>query len=342
MRQIMIGCALVATLAGCSNPLQDIPKLSDVEVPQQVGQADIAAQPEASDVPILDAATASDVPLDGADSGDLELVAVPSERALVAEPRRGLLGFFGRKADGVTEQTALAVEPVKALDVTGDESVAEADLAQSVEAEIQLAAMIPQEPVDATPAAKPRGVFGLLGGGGAKAKALNGPKPGDPDYDMVGADQRVPYGEIARACDVSRSDMGQKSETYKQLGKAFALYDTAPETTQQRSFYMTGFADGCPRKFSAALVMFSSPETYEAIHYSSAGATQPTSETDRAYEKIKSKVCRVRKGKPCGSKMKTLARNTVFMSVYERFGNSPRWKTFLLHDGAVVAVDVKG
>lgn len=164
MRQIMIGCTLVATLAGCSNPLQDIPKLSDVEVPQQVGQADIAAQPEASDVPILDAATASDLPLDGADSGDLE-VAVPTERALVAEPRRGLLGFFRRKADGVTEQTALDVEPVKALDVTGDESVAEADLAQSVEAEIQLAAMIPQEPVVATPAAKPRGVFGLLGGG---------------------------------------------------------------------------------------------------------------------------------------------------------------------------------
>ena len=68
---------------------------------------------------------------------------------------------------------------------------------------------------------------------------------------------------------------------------------------------------------------------------------QPYSTTDAAYETLKSRVCGVGKGKPCGSSMSRLARNTAFVSVYETFGSNPEWKTILLHDGEVVETDIR-
>jgi hypothetical protein len=40
--------------------------------------------------------------------------------------------------------------------------------------------------------------------------------------------------------------------------------------------------------------------------------------------------------------MLRFARNTAFVSVYERFGSNPVWKTILLHDGEVIETDIRG
>ena len=153
---------------------------------------------------------------------------------------------------------------------------------------------------------------------------------------------RLPYGQIARVCNVPRRKLGKKIEGYPERRSTYDLYDSDPNASSARTFYLTGFDDGCARQFTAALVIFGSPESYEQIHYGPSGEAQPILDTDKAYERVKRRVCGVRKGKPCGSKMRRLERDTVFVSVYERFGSNPRWKNILLHDGEVVAMDMKG
>ncbi len=88
--------------------------------------------------------------------------------------------------------------------------------------------------------------------------------------------------------------------------------------------------------------MFGSPETHEQLRYGLPSKVQPYSTTDAAYETLKSRICRVGKGKPCGSAMSRLSRDTVFVSVYGTFGSNPVWKTILLHDGTVIETDIRG
>lgn len=202
-----------------------------------------------------------------------------------------------------------------------------------------------------------RGLLGILGGRADRVtsgddgpelaaaskprRAGSAPRPGAVDYREVPLGTKLPYGEIARVCNAPKRKLGNKVEGYPDRGSRYILYDGQPGETSAHSFYLTGFKDNCARTFTAALVLFGSPESYEKIHYGPSGESQPLSESDKAYEKIKRRVCGVRKGKPCGSKMKKLSRSTVFLSVYERFGSNPRWKNILLHDGEVIAVDMK-
>ncbi|ASP18958.1 hypothetical protein ANTHELSMS3_00233 [Antarctobacter heliothermus] len=243
-----LGLCLGLLLAGCGDPLSDVPRYSDVPLADDAGQADVLA-PDAPRAPVTDDA-----------------------------PQRGLLGLFGAKAAAAT----------------GDDDAP-----------------------------------GRL------------PRPGAPDAREVSLGVTLPYGELARVCGVPNRKLGKKIEGYPEKGSQYVLYDSVPGTTTPRTFYLTGFKDRCARQFTAALVIFGAPESYEQLHYGPSGAELPVSSTDAAYEKVKSRVCRVRKGKPCGSKMRTLARDTVFVSVYERFGSNPRWKNILLHDGEVEAVDLK-
>lgn len=184
------------------------------------------------------------------------------------------------------------------------------------------------------------GCGGLGGGGGFDGAAA--PEPGDPDFRQVAFGTALPYGEIARSCAAPEGQLGTQVGAWPEGGRGYRLYDTAPGGTGLRSFYLTGFADGCPRQFSAALVIFASPESYEQLRYSPAGRDLPVSDTDRAYEEVKRRVCGVAPGQPCGKRMAKLQANTVFLSVYERFGDNPAWKTILLHDGGIAAADVKG
>ncbi|WP_299784665.1 hypothetical protein [uncultured Marivita sp.] len=278
-------------LAGCAtDPLRDVPRLSEADVSDADAQAAIRAEP--GDTPLAETSTGS--AQDSAIGG-----AAPDA------PRGGLLGFLSRAA-----REAQTPEGEDATDV---------------------AAIPPQTQSDA-PAP------GLFGGG----RSSNGPKPGDPDYQIVEMGTVLPYGTLARVCNVPTRQLGTRVERYPERRSTYAIYDSQPGNTAPHTFYVTGFDDGCARQFTAALAMFGSPETHEQLRYGLPSQVQPYSSTDAAYETLKSRVCRVGKGKPCGSAMSRLARDTVFVSVYERFGSNPVWKTILLHDGEVVETDIRG
>lgn len=318
-------------LAGCaSDPLRDVPRLSDTDVSDSEIQAALRGEPDiVPEEPVASAeperrslfgrlfrGTAEDAqsvelvaedmpeaaPVVSEDATEPELaettepVNEPAPIATAAAPRRGLLGFLSRAAQEARTEDG-----------------------------VQLAAVPPQTQTDATPAAPARG-----------------PNPGAPDYMIVPAGTVLPYGTLARVCDVATRDLGTRVERYPESGSVYALYDSQPGTITPHTFYLTGFDDGCARQFTAALALFGSPETHEQLRYGLPSKVQPYSSTDAAYETLKSQVCRVAKNKPCGSSMSRLARNTAFVSVYETFGSNPEWKTILLHDGEVVETDIRG
>ena len=59
--------------------------------------------------------------------------------------------------------------------------------------------------------------------------------------------------------------------------------------------------------------MFGAPSMHEQLRYGQPSEEYPYSDTDKAYEKIKSQICRVGKRKPCGSAISRLERDTVFI-----------------------------
>ncbi|MCC1493933.1 hypothetical protein [Cognatishimia sp. F0-27] len=307
--------ASVLALTACSDPLAELPRLSETEMADELPRAEMQADPNA---PTVDAVA--------------ETTPVPEE---AAAPRGGLLGFFQRRADAAKAEddteVADAAEPAAArTPATGDDT--------------------PEASVDETVAENTGGggLFGGMltraaaGGGGASGSSGRGPAPGAPDYEQVGPGVTLPYGKIARLCGVPLRSLGTRIMRYPDSGRArYALYDSTPNSTSQRNFYLTGFDDGCARQFTAALVLFGDPEIYEQIRYGPASGSQPVSETDEAYERLKSRVCRVRKGQPCGARINRMSSSTVFVSIYERFGSTPRWKNLLVHDGEVLALDIK-
>ena len=321
MRAYPVLMVALFSLAACSAPLERVPRLSDVEVSETAGQAE---------------ALPTDVPEALADA--------PAPAIAEADkPRGGLLGFLRRQADAATDgddaPSDVPATPELAGPPEGGEPPSETVLAAA-----------PRPAATAEPAPRRGLLGGLLGGSGADRSESGGrdsrrrarePNPGDPDYQQVGPGVTLPYGQIARLCGVSAARLGKKVNQYPDRGGKCKLYDSAPGGQGMRSFFVTGFDDGCARQFSAALVIFGTPEIYEQIRYGAPSGTQPVAETDRAYEALKSRVCRVGRGKPCGSRMTQLARDTVFLSIYERFGTNARWKNLLLHDGAVMALDVK-
>lgn len=207
---------------------------------------------------------------------------------------------------------------------------------------VQKVALVPEAEAEPAPkaepaVAKPRAKRGGLFGPRAKT-----PKPGSPDYEQVGPGVTLPYGKMARLCGVSAARLGKKVEKFPASGRGYTLYDSKPGSTGQRSFFVTGFDDGCARQFTAALALFASPEMHEQIRYGLPSRGRAFTSADKAYEGVKTKVCRVARGKPCGAKMDKLSKNTAFISVYERFGGGSGWKNILLHDGQVSAMDVRG
>ncbi|MCK0149695.1 hypothetical protein MWU54_06650 [Marivita sp. S6314] len=306
-------------LAGCaSDPLQGVPRLSEADVSEQEIQSALR--------------------------GDAET----TEPVVTTEPERRT-GFFGRLLGGPAPSFAEPAETAIPTQTSEPEPVATAEAtpppyqpqggllgflsraANSARAAedtdpVELAAAPPQTATDATP---------------NRRSSRRGPKPGAPDYQVVEMGTVLPYGVLARVCNVRNSQLGKRVEQYPERRSAYAIYDSNPGNTAPHTFYVTGFDDGCVRQFTAALAMFGSPQTHEQLRYGLPSQVQPYSQTDAAYERLKSRVCRVGRGKPCGSAMTRLARNTVFVSVYERFGSNPVWKTILLHDGEVVETDIR-
>lgn len=302
-------------LAGCaSDPLESVPRLSDTDVSATEIQAAIRAE-EA----------------EGAE-------------AETDTSQRGLFGqLFGGSPAPVTDGPADVAE-----DTGQAEPVATAAAEPSAPARGGLLGFLQRAASGARASDSTAVELAALPSGQTDAPASSdpaaqagAPQKGDPDYRIVSLGTALPYGTLARVCDVRTRELGRRVERYPERSGMYAIYDSDPGNTEPHTFYVTGFKDGCARQFTAALALFGSTETHERLRYGLPAKVQPYSATDAAYERLKSRICRVGRGKPCGAALPRLSRNTVFVSVYENFGSNPVWKTILIHDGEVVETDIR-
>ena len=178
------------------------------------------------------------------------------------------------------------------------------------------------------------GLLGLFGGGSNSVPAGDGPDAREVAFGTV-----LPHGEIARVCAAKGKPLGQLVEAARARG--FALHDSAPGATGARTFYITGFSDGCPRQLTAGAAMLSDASSYESYRFGPAAGTLPRAATDAAYDRVKSGVCRVGAAAPCGRKIGKLDASTFFVTAYTGRPGDGRWSEYLIHDGAVMAAALK-
>ncbi|MEP4198830.1 MAG: hypothetical protein ABJL99_24665 [Aliishimia sp.] len=230
-----------------------------------------------------------------------------------AVKRQGLLGgLFGNKQDAQDVTVRRSPEPTVEVE------------------DVKVASLTPEETTQEPPSKRRAARFNSRG---------DAPRKG-PDKVDVSFGDVLPFGTIARVCDAKNEPLGRKLEKAGS-GKGYALFDSNAGSTAPRTFYVTGFSDGCPRQFTAALALFGEPAMHEQLRYGRPSEKYPYSTTDKAYEKVKSAICKVSRREPCGSKISTLEKNTVFISTYERFTDNGRWADILVHDGTVLAAALK-
>ncbi len=326
---------LVLGLAACSDPLAGVDRLSEVDV--------VATDPAAAALPDADEVAREGFLGTSAAEGEVP-EGVPVPEARVEPPKSGgfLRGLINRAAaadpaaaiaaDVAAKQSEGVVIETTAVTTTGSASDT-----VPVEAPVELAALTP-ETLSPREELKPRrSGFGLFGGGAAKPKK-DAPRTG-PDTQDVAFGTSLPFGEIARVCDAKGKSLGKKVASLGRRG--FALHDSNPGIRNKRTFYITGFGDNCPRQFTAANALFGAPSFYETIRFSPAGKHLPHAATDTAYDKVKSKVCRAGKNKPCGNQIGKLDSELAFVSAYEFGEINSKWKEFLIYDGTVMASALK-
>lgn len=192
---------------------------------------------------------------------------------------------------------------------------------------------LPAEPDVVVDKAQPQR-RGLLGGVMSSA-------PDQPTSEIAPGTV-MPYGQVARICGLPKREFGKQIAQYPERNPIHFIYDSNPGNPGPHTFYITGFADGCARQFTASMAMFGPVALHEQLRYGLPAEVQPYSATDKAYEAVKARVCGVPRQKPCGSKVSRLDRNTVFVSIYERFGSNPHWTNLLIHEGDILAQDQKG
>ena len=314
-----------ATLAACGDPLGGIARISDVELAPN----DPAAQALPSEEEIAREGFFGTPAAEGQSAALVE----PGSVAEVSEPPRrgGFLGLLRRAVPaaqpGVIKAEGAETQLDGAQSETTEALMAESDASQPAEAQA-VASLAPGEETQPAPEPVRRGFFARLTGGDTKAA------PEESDILEVDYGTQLPYGVIARSCASKRKPMGRKVES---SAGGYKLYDSNPAATGLRTFYITGFADGCPRQITAAQALLGAPTLYEQLHYGPAGQFLPVGETDEAYEKVKGRVCGARKGKPCGAKMRQLERDTFFVNTYARPKDNTQWSELLIHKGEVVA-----
>ncbi|MRU16835.1 hypothetical protein FDP25_15445 [Roseovarius sp. A21] len=242
----------------------------------------------------------------------------------VAPPDSERVGLFARL---LGERAATGGDAVEASFPSEGE-----DVSETAEGEAQAAAPTP----DVEPAARQGLLANIFGGGRGPDKSSSVPD------NQVAFGTLLPYGVVKPICGLSKDQMGKVVAKYPDRRPTYKVYDSEPGNTGAHTFYVTGFDDGCARQFTASLAMFGSIEMHESLRYGLAAKVQPYSLTDKAYEKVKSRVCGVPRKTPCGKRVDRLADDTVFLSIYERFGGNAQWENLLLHSGEVVAQDKKG
>ena len=71
----------------------------------------------------------------------------------------------------------------------------------------------------------------------------------------------VDYGAVVAVCGLNARDLGTKVETVS----GYTLYDAGGDPAVARTHYLTGFADGCARQFTAAMALFGDVGTHEFV-----------------------------------------------------------------------------
>lgn len=362
MRSTWAVFPFLAVLAACGDPLGGIERVS--ELPEPLPETDNAAVlPDAAEIdadtpifaglfrrnpsrgasdPAIEEAVreANGVAPEPVVFDDGEPVSMPEPAADVTEvavapapERRGVLGWLRRAADVEPASGAetLVEAPVAAGPVPAPEEVAE------VLEEVQVASL--ETPATAPELQKRRGLFGLRALRSPDESA--DPRRNGPDAQDVALGTQLPFGTIARVCDAKPRDMGEAVAKAARRGRGYVLYDSAPDSPTARTFYITGFADHCPRQFTAAIALFGEPVLHEQLRYGLPAGDFPYSTTDEAYETVKARVCNVGRTKPCGPRISRLENTTTFVSAYENFGENARWSDMLLHDGEMLAAALK-
>lgn len=309
-------------LAACADPLADVPKLSDVELAEDAHRAGLANPNVNSDEPVARPGLLGTMLGGGSQSGPSDNRGGTGGSEAVTSNETDKVGGAGSQSGGLFG--LFRKRPEDAPQVSEDTS----DPAGTEPEQTQLAAM--QAPEAETSDAPRGGLFGRANRRGSAAKP-----PSVPPGTLLS------FGLVKPVCDLPRAKRGKETGVFPERGKTWRLYDSAPGSTAPHPFYVTGFDDGCARTFTAAVAVFGAPQMHELLRYGLPAKVQPYSETDQAYEKIKSRICKVGRGKPCGARLAKLEKNTVFVSAYEKYGNNSRWFNMLLHDGAVAATDVK-
>ncbi|QGX99716.1 hypothetical protein EI983_16160 [Roseovarius faecimaris] len=319
----MICLSACVALVGCGDPLADFPRLSEQDLPEDAATVDIAATAGPENTNVLAQLLGAAQPSEAAVPDTVTEDSAEPATATAQPQKSGLFAFFTRAAPAAdttpVEPTTETPSANLALAMPGDEP-----------AQVETASLSP--PSEPAADAKRKG-FNLFGGAA---------KPDVAAVSEIAPGTVLPYGKVARICGLSKSQMGKKVAQFPESRPRHKIYDGDPGNTAPHSFFITGFADGCARQFTASLAMFGSVAMHEQLRYGLPAEVQPYSDTDKAYDKLKSRICGVPRKKPCGAKLARLENNTVFVSIYERFGSNSRWKNLLLHDGEMVATDIKG
>ena len=303
MRPILL--AISVLLAACSGG-------ADIEMVETMPEDVVSAVADPADEGVGDIISGL---FGGSDDADGSEAIEPQE----SEPRRGLFGrMFSRGSE-------------TSMQVATDEGAE--DTTQVVPAEetaTEAATIVP-----ASAPAPRRGLFGRVFGGKSDAA----PEKGAALSDLPDAAD-LQYGQVVPVCGLRRGALGKEVERYP--GSGYRLYDSDPSTIELRAHYVTGFSDGCPRKFIAALAVFGDPGSYETTRFEDGRNSTTFTQSDAEYQKIRARIC----GRPAPAdcadrRWNRLNDSTVFVSVYNRFDTSPSWADMLIHDGEIVAKDFK-
>lgn len=140
----------------------------------------------------------------------------------------------------------------------------------------------------------------------------------------------LPFGAVGKACDVSGAALGTPVDGAPSDSRPiWRLHDTAPGSTVPRTHYLTGFADGCARQVTAALILFGAPRVHETHKAGRAASSGPAA----VYEEVRARIC----GATCSdARIEALSREVVFVSAYRDFsGSGPSYEILLGTDGVV-------
>lgn len=339
MCRFLILPALLALTACLGLPQAEPEQLTvEQEIAEAIGEATGAPVTESAKPKLLAFLRPKPKPVPET-AADITIVTAETELPPEPETRRGLAALFSPRR--AVEPAAVLAADVPAEPQTSAQSAglfgflrskptvagatAPAELETGAE-QIELAAL-PAETKD--PATK-RGLFRRL--------------PASAPASTVAPGQVLPFGSVGVACGLGKRALGKEVDRFPKDGRAsWRLYDTDPTSTGPRSQFITGFSDGCARQFTAALALFGSPGLHEIHRYGAAQKNVPYSASDKAYEKVKSNICGVGRGKPCPeARAGRLEKATSFVTVYQQFGGSVAWLEMLLHNGKMLASEVRG